>query len=570
MSVTYTQNQQDALQKITEFFRARFNETDQSTFLYTLSGSAGTGKTTLTKDLIKAAKKLTYQVICVAPTHKARKVLHNIINTHSFIRTPTSTVSALLGKMPGHSYIGTKFFKKGSSTKMGLYDIIFVDEVSMITTKDYNDIVCLAEQFKKKVLFIGDSSQIPNPSQEYHRKTDTEGHTYLLKTLNPAFQITGLSQLYEIVRNKKDNKLLEIYGYIREHLGSDINIASICSTEGLLCQSDGSFTGYLLVKDQDKFLSLISMYCKEFLTGQYKIISYTNSSVQQYNKLVREKLQFATPLVPGDILMGYNNVGTVSDFTIENGQDYVVRSLQYKKDNVISANGKLFQNLAGNTVRLTEIGASAEFPIFILDLEEEGNSEILEELVNLASLVNRKGSTGADYGKYMGLKSQLYFMENIYKYRDGIYTEKDFKELHTSLFSRTCDVILEISCINKERQIISNDLSDKIKANYSTILSDRISDGKEISSNETLADQYQILEKDLDYGYAITAHKSQGSTYRVIFFDEHNFDQLRDGWSVRYACPIKRALERDQLKYVAMTRPSQIAYILGTHSGGVY
>ncbi len=566
MSVIYTKDQQDALQNISAFFSVPFDGTDQNTFLYTLSGSAGTGKTTLTKELIKVARKLTYQVICVAPTHKARKVLHNIINTHSFIRTPTSTVSSLLGKTPGHSYIGTKFYKKGSSTKMGLYDIIFIDEVSMITTRDYNDIVCLSEQYHKKVLFIGDLSQIPNPSQDYYRETDSDGHTFLVKGQNPAFQLDNLSQLSEIVRNKKDNKLLTVYSYIREHLGSDISIKSITEgASGLASMPDGSFTGYLLVKDQEQFLELIALYCKEFLTGQYKIISYTNSSVQQYNKLVREKLHFTASLVPGDVLMGYNNVGNMSDFTIENGQDYVVHSLQHKGDLTISANGKLFQDLSGTVVQLMEVGAPTTdipFSIFILDLDEDCNADILEELVHLANLVNRKGSTGADYAKYMGLKSQIYFMENIYKYHNGIYTEKDFKELHPLLFSKTCDVIQEISCMCKERQIICNDLSTKVCANYRDILRERIADSKEISSNETLADQYQILEKDLDYGYAITAHKSQGSTYRVIFFDEHNFNQLRDGWSSKYSCPIKRALERDQLKYVAMTRPSQMAYIL--------
>jgi ATP-dependent exoDNAse (exonuclease V) alpha subunit len=109
--------------------------------------------------------------------------------------------------------------------------------------------------------------------------------------------------------------------------------------------------------------------------------------------------------------------------------------------------------------------------------------------------------------------------------------------------------------------VIEHDLSQKVRATYPTIIEERMADTKEISASEVLADQYQILEKDIDYGYAITAHKSQGSTYRVIFFDEHNFNQLKDGWSLKHACPINRAMERDQLKYVAMTRPSQMAYI---------
>ena len=56
--------------------------------------------------------------------------------------------------------------------------------------------------------------------------------------------------------------------------------------------------------------------------------------------------------------------------------------------------------------------------------------------------------------------------------------------------------------------------------------------------------------KDLDYGYAITGHKSQGSTYTNIFLLEDDMD----------INPIIR--ERNQIKYVALTRPTTTATIL--------
>lgn len=59
-----------------------------------------------------------------------------------------------------------------------------------------------------------------------------------------------------------------------------------------------------------------------------------------------------------------------------------------------------------------------------------------------------------------------------------------------------------------------------------------------------------IIKKDLDYGYGITAHKSQGSTYEHVFVmeDDINLNPL-----------IK---ERNQIKYVALTRPSKSATVL--------
>jgi exodeoxyribonuclease-5 len=61
-----------------------------------------------------------------------------------------------------------------------------------------------------------------------------------------------------------------------------------------------------------------------------------------------------------------------------------------------------------------------------------------------------------------------------------------------------------------------------------------------------------IIAKDLDYGYAITGHKSQGSTYTHVFVME---DDINNNWVLK---------ERNQIKYVALTRPSMTATVLTT------
>ena len=60
------------------------------------------------------------------------------------------------------------------------------------------------------------------------------------------------------------------------------------------------------------------------------------------------------------------------------------------------------------------------------------------------------------------------------------------------------------------------------------------------------------IVKDLDYGYAITGHKSQGSTYSHVFVMENDINQ---NWVLK---------ERNQIKYVALTRPSMTATVLTT------
>ena len=53
-----------------------------------------------------------------------------------------------------------------------------------------------------------------------------------------------------------------------------------------------------------------------------------------------------------------------------------------------------------------------------------------------------------------------------------------------------------------------------------------------------------LMPKDFDYGYAITAHKSQGSTYSQVFVLEGDIDGNSD------------ATERNKIKYVAFSRPT--------------
>jgi hypothetical protein len=60
----------------------------------------------------------------------------------------------------------------------------------------------------------------------------------------------------------------------------------------------------------------------------------------------------------------------------------------------------------------------------------------------------------------------------------------------------------------------------------------------------------EIIVKDLDYGYALTAHKSQGSTYQHVMIIENDMNLN------------PKTKERNQIKYVALTRPVTSATLL--------
>lgn len=577
MSIALTNDQKVAQDYISEFIARPFNADDPDSYLCTLCGSAGTGKTTLTKLVVNMVRRSGRQVLCVAPTHKARKVLDSIVNTSSFLRIPTSTVAGLLGKMRAHGYVGTQHYKKGLDTKIGTYDFFIVDEISMVTTSDYQEIVQLAKLYEKKVLFVGDHLQIPNPSQQYKLSQNSQdapaGAGVLIKEINPAFHEPHQLRLNQVVRVKNRTNLLSLLELVRDRVGTGFDIAKLAGELASGASGEPRASGYTIIPERDQFLKAIkaktwtrtgSMRDDGFTSGQYRVICYTNSSVKQYNGFIRSALRYTDDVVVGELLTGYNNVGPNNDLIIENGQDYFVVAIKSDALRSISANGKTFEGLVGKILSITERSTSASNDIFLLDLHDQANFDVLEELVDLAVKVNRKGSTKADYRNYITLKSQLVFMEDLYRYKDVIYTGTEFKLLHPLLFTKTTMVI------TTRGDPIPSDLTGKIEQHYPDLLNTRVTDAKEqicnkeICNSETLADMYQVLERDISYGYALTAHKSQGSTYHTVFIDETDFNSLKDCWSWQHRMDIRRATERDQLKYVALSRATDECYIHST------
>ena len=89
----------------------------------------------------------------------------------------------------------------------------------------------------------------------------------------------------------------------------------------------------------------------------------------------------------------------------------------------------------------------------------------------------------------------------------------------------------------------------------------RLKDDKPISESELFADRYKILDKDIDFGYAITSHKSQGSTYPKVFVNHTDMNIIQDSYNRKYRLNERRNNERLQIKYVAITRASKLLYL---------
>lgn len=122
-----------------------------------LTGEAGTGKTfTLTQAMADLFRQGTNLVI-VAPTHLARLNLIEKLPADIRHRVPTMTVAALLSRFGYDQGDGTTRFTAPSSKKLEEYELIAIDEVSMLGQKDY-DVLKMA---RTKMIFSGDFAQLP-------------------------------------------------------------------------------------------------------------------------------------------------------------------------------------------------------------------------------------------------------------------------------------------------------------------------------------------------------------------------------------------------------------------------
>ena len=533
-----THDQENALNCILEFIKRPVVEyKDCSTILY---APAGCGKTFLTRVIADKIRGV-YTIAGVAPTHKARKVLDKFLNNKSFYTIKTMTVASLLNKLRSHSYIGTKLYKGGSDSKISLYKLFIIDEASMINDSDIKMIISYAFKYKRKILFVGDKYQIPNPTQNYIIE---DGMAYKADSI--VFNIPGY-ELTTNIRQKDNNPIISIYWELRNAIAEkrEPNI----DRENKMVDNIG--VKFYIEKDEwyqqmaEIYLNLMTDFHK------VRVIAYTNDAVKTHNQLIRSLFGRGIEPEIGELLMGYNNLGFPETY-ISNGQDYYITNITKTKSHNI---GNFF-NLVGSIFKVKETDTNISANLFVPNIGDSRNHEILQELIKKAEKVNSKSSSKTDYRRYCDLRNNMIFMENVYKFNGEIIGESQFRCDNPLLFKSVNEVI------NYEDNIIlNNKLSKDIEEKYGNILSERLEDNKSLSDVEKLCDKFCVIEKDIDYGYAITAHKSQGSTYKTVFVDEADFDKLKDRYNYQIGCKIKSVKEKNQLKYVSFTRPTDSAYI---------
>lgn len=454
--ITLNEQQYEGIEKIRAWLKSDAN-------FFTLSGYAGTGKSTILKKILDEYRG----GVCVsAPTHKALKVVVNTTNKEG------KTLQSLTGLRPDVMLEdfnpNSPIFRPIAIPKILNYNLIPIDESSMINKGLYDLIFELVDGSRTKILFIGDKAQIPPVGEK-------ESHVFSIVTENSH-------HLTKVERQSDDNPILIMCDALRN------NLDTITSGITRRTSFNGVGEGVMFTLDKKAFRDEV---LSKFKSDEYKkdidyakLIAWKNGTVMMSNKIIRTELfgidsEF---IEVGDVLMGYRTITAENQKTIiiQNSADYRV----VEKSKLIENSYGIF----GYDIKLREElarGVFNFFNIFIIDVDNHDNLHQYAEMHDFLRDMAKVNKTL--WRKYYSFRRNNMLMVVIDKYRNGIDRKKD-----------------------------------------------------------------DIIVKDLDYGFAITAHKSQGSTYTNCFIMEND---INDNWVLK---------ERNQIKYVAMSRASKNAFVLTT------
>lgn len=174
--------QQLSLHKINEFLENKSNKSK----LFSLVGPPGSGKTTIIKTLFSDEKYINKYVALSATTNKAVSVIQNMFiqNNQNFKNIDFLTIHKLC-KIKRHiDNDGNQYFNLDENPKcitskksIYTYDIIVIDESSMVNEELFGLLVTLSKKIPGKIIFVGDSYQLPpineNMSLVYKNICDT-------------------------------------------------------------------------------------------------------------------------------------------------------------------------------------------------------------------------------------------------------------------------------------------------------------------------------------------------------------------------------------------------------------
>jgi hypothetical protein len=462
----------------------------------TLQGAAGTGKTSVIGYLQKYLKGSTF--VYLAPTHAATAELAFATVSAGNKKLPMTVASGFnLRFDPATGKSNANVTKKLQQRLGYSNNVLVIDESSMLANKDLELLLKAIEKDSTiKVIFMGDKLQIP----------EVDVTNPKIKQVSKVFQNYEQVVLTEVKRTSSDS-ILNVLTNLRNNPNS--RIPKVQNNEEIQYLQEGNFNQELvntLTQDPEGTI----------------LISYTNEGVKAANSKLRRSLGIEGDLNEKDVIIGYLGY---SSKQIEKGD--LANSIKYSVQSVEINDSEV-------TINATSKKLSS--------LREQGYSTIPEvhtgrylQLSNNDSLTF-ESLTAEDFSKNNQKVSKV--LKDLYEMKQAAIKNPKLWLTYYSLQESTASFF---ALHNLGDTYIYNPATDRMEK-YNSVLHSKI-------------DSDMKVEKGIDFGYATTIHKSQGSTIPNVFFDT---DTLPKGNSSDlYEGQNKISTEKHSLSYVALSRASK-------------
>jgi len=441
--------------------------------VYVLKGWAGTGKTYCVSVLVRYVLEVIhpthnwYRIAVTGPTNKSVRVIKKTSGLKN-PRVSFQTIHKMLGLTERITKEGVQeFVNQGDfQPKIKTVKLLIIDEVSMLNDDLFQEVLKYRDRIK--IICMGDPAQIPpvgRPDCIPFREELAAG--YRIKTLT----------LKQIMRQKKDNAIIESSVAIRSELGRSKNPVEPITK--LNEKGEGiEFLNLNIPETRKGFSEILRRY---FVTDEFKkdseyakIIAWRNKTVATMNDVIRKVIYgdeaLESKILVGEKLIANNPIIQGESIVLNTNDEFSVDSFVIDSDDL--------------RYHVSDHPDAEPFPITL---------KYYETVVSYLD----------DEDETVRVNIQILHEDS----------EMDFKKLAN---------LLKLRAIEKKGK-------DKSWLVY-----------------------YNFLRKyaDVNFAYAISAHKSQGSTYNTTFVLEDDIDM---NWEI---------VERNRIKYTAYTRSSRKLYVL--------
>ncbi|MBU2767235.1 AAA family ATPase [Acidithiobacillus ferrivorans] len=311
-----------------------------------VGGYAGTGKTWLAARLVRLAAELGLKVAVCAPTHKAVEVLAQKLTVPvaavdpDEIQAPRGTSNATameIAKVSSatlHALLGVKL-KEGENGLMlsavqrsrnGVYlesyDVVFVDEASMVGSRML-DHIRLAQNCGERplVVYVGDPGQLMPVEEEVAPAHDgplLQGMMTPSRIVPPVFiQVQEQNTLTEIVRQKDTGRAHPIAFFaqeIRHYIeGTRSGVFSKSAIMAFISEHREYMRESVIITQANRLDNISSTLRQRFPEKETRIVSWRNFVVDKHNTKIHQTLRESfladepkhldAPFWPGEIIV---------------------------------------------------------------------------------------------------------------------------------------------------------------------------------------------------------------------------------------------------------------------------